>query len=192
MELVADSRVLYACLVLAVGVERLVELVLSRRNAAWAFERGGVEYGREHFPLMATLHTGFLFGAVAEVWWLDRPFVPELGWPALAVAAIAQALRYWSILTLGRRWNVRVIVVPEAPAIANGPYRWLRHPNYLAVIAEGLALPLVHTAWGTAAIFSGLNAWLLWVRIRCEERALEKHNRYREQLQGRAGVFPGL
>lgn len=163
----------YTVLVLATGGERIAELVVSARNARWSFARGGVEYGRRHFPPMVALHTGLLLACLAEVWLLGRPFLPWLGWPMLALVAASQALRWWCIATLGPRWNTRVIVVPGLPLIARGPYRWLRHPNYVAVVVEGFALPLVHTAWLTAATFSVLNAVLLLAfRLPCENRAL--------------------
>lgn len=187
-----SGQTLYALFICVVGLERVVELVISRRNAAWARQQGGKEYGAAHFPVMAILHTGFLLGAVAEVWLLERAFVPALGWPMLCLAVLAQLLRYWAIVSLGRRWNVKVIVIPEAPAVTTGPYRWLRHPNYLAVIVEGFALPLVHGAWLTALIFTVANAMLLMVRIRCEEHALSEHNHYRARLAGRARILPGL
>lgn len=160
----------YLALLLAVGVERLAELRLSLRHARWAVDRGGVETGTGHYPWMVLLHTGLLAGCYAEA--LHRSFVPALGWPMLAVVLAAQGLRWWCIATLGERWNTRVIVVPGLPLVERGPYRLLRHPNYVAVIAEGVALPLVHTAWVTALVFTALNAWLLTVRIRCENRAL--------------------
>ena len=162
----------FVLLVLAVGVERLAELVVSARHARWSFERGGVETGRGHFPSMVALHTGLLLGALLEVLLLHRPFVPWLGWPMLVLALGSQALRWWCIGTLGVRWNTRVIVVPGLPLVSTGPYRLLRHPNYVAVVVEGFALPLVHTAWLTALVFTLLNVPLLAVRIRCEERAL--------------------
>jgi len=162
----------YVALVLLVGVERLAELVVSRRNAAWSMARGGREYGGGHYPAMVVLHTGLLVGAVAEVALADRPFLPWLGWPMLAVVLAAQGLRWWCITTLGHRWNTRVIVVPGLPLVASGPYAWLRHPNYVAVVAEGLALPLVHSAWVSALVFTVLNAALLRVRIRIEDNAL--------------------
>ena len=162
----------FVVLVLLVGLERLAELVVSNRNAAWALGRGGVETGRGHYPPMVVLHTGLLVGALAEVLLLDRPFVPALGWTALAVVVAAQALRWWCIGTLGRRWNTRVIVVPGLPLVRRGPYAVLRHPNYVAVVAEGLALPLVHSGWLTAAVFTVLNAALLRTRIRTENAAL--------------------
>lgn len=163
---------LYAGFIGLTALERLVEMVISKRNAAWSFARGGREYGQGHFPFMVVLHTAFLFGCVAEVVLLDRPFVPALGWPMLALALACQALRWWVITTLGPRWNTRVIVVPDLPLVDTGPYRWLRHPNYVAVVLEGVALPLIHGAWITAAVFTVLNAGLLVVRVRCEDRAL--------------------
>ncbi len=162
----------FTVLVLAVGLERLAELVVSKRHAAWAFSRGGLEHGRPHYVAMVVLHTGLLVGAVAEVWLLDRPFLPALGWTMLALVVASQGLRWWCIRTLGRQWNTRVIVVPGLPLVTRGPYRVLRHPNYVAVVVEGLALPLVHTAWVTAALFTVLNAGLLAVRIRVEDAAL--------------------
>lgn len=165
----------FTLLILATGIERLGELVISTRNAKWAFARGGVEFGASHFPAMIALHTGLLGAALAEVWLLDRPFIPLLGWPMLAVALACQAGRYWVIWALGRQWNTRVIVVPGLGRVTRGPYRWawLTHPNYLIVVAEGIALPLVHSAWVTAIVFTVLNAVLLLrFRIPTEDRAL--------------------
>ena len=163
----------YALLLLAVAVERLAELRLSLRHARWAVDRGGVETGQGHYPWMVLLHTGLLVGCLVEVVVADRPFLPGLGWPMLALVLLAQGLRWWCIGTLGERWNTRVIVVPGLPLVQRGPYSVLRHPNYVAVVVEGFALPLVHTAWVTAVVFSVLNGWLLTVRIRCEQRALD-------------------
>jgi methyltransferase len=171
------SAVLFTVFVLATGVERLNELRVSRRNAALAFGRGGVESGRAHFPWMVALHTALLVGAVVEVWALGRPFLPALGWPMLAIALACQAGRLWVIRSLGTQWNTRVIVVPGAERVRRGPYRWawLPHPNYLIVVVEGVALPLVHTAWITALAFTVLNAvLLLGFRIPAEDRALRE------------------
>ncbi len=166
------SQALFTALVLAVGLERLAELVVSRRNAAWSAARGGVESGRGHYPAMVVLHTALLVGVLVEVLAADRPFLPWLGWPALALVLASQGLRWWCITTLGPRWNTRVIVVPGLPLVSAGPYRWFSHPNYVAVVVEGVALPLVHTAWVTAVGFTVLNAALLTVRLRVERRAL--------------------
>lgn len=166
---------LYVAVVAATAVERLAELVVSARNARWSFARGGIESGRGHFPAMVALHTALLVACVAEVLLADRPFLAWLGWPMLALVLASQGLRWWCIGTLGPRWNTRVIVVPGLPLVDRGPYRWFRHPNYVAVVVEGIALPLVHTAWVTALVFTVLNAVLLWrFRIPAEERALER------------------
>lgn len=167
----------FTVLILAVGVERLAELVVSKRHARWAFAHGGIEYGRGHYPFMVVVHIGLLGGALAEVWLADRPFRPALGFPMLALVLASQALRWWCVRTLGPRWNTRVIVVPGLPLVDRGPYRYLRHPNYVAVVVEGIALPLVHTAWLTATLFTLVNAVVLAVRIRVENRALHELRR---------------
>ncbi|MEV4564046.1 isoprenylcysteine carboxylmethyltransferase family protein [Nonomuraea sp. NPDC049419] len=162
----------YLVLIGLVVLERLAELVVAKRNLAWARAKGGVEYGRGHYPFIVLAHVALLAAAPAEVWLAHRPFVPALGWPMLAVVVLAQGLRWWCIRTLGRQWNTRVVVVPGLPLVDRGPYRFFPHPNYVAVVAEGVALPLVHSAWVTAVAFTAVNAVLLAVRVRVEERAL--------------------
>lgn len=166
------SIVLFTGLVLLVALERLAELVVSRRNAAWSMQRGGVETGRRHYLVMVLLHSALLVGALVEVWARRPEFVPALGATMLVLVVASQALRWWCIAVLGPRWNTRVIVVPGLPLVTRGPYRWLAHPNYVAVVIEGFALPLVHSAWITALVFTVANAALLMVRIRVESRAL--------------------
>ncbi|MGY4767936.1 isoprenylcysteine carboxyl methyltransferase family protein [Kribbella sp. CWNU-51] len=165
-----SSYAWYVVLVLLVGGERVAELVVSLRNAKWSFAHGGVESGRGHYPFMVVLHTGLLAGCLVEA--AHRPFIPALGWTMFAVVLLSQGLRWWCITVLGHQWNTRVIVVPGLHLVARGPYRWIRHPNYVAVVAEGIALPLVHTAWITALVFTVLNIPLLAIRIRCEDAAL--------------------
>ena len=172
----------YLALLIAVALERLFEMRLSDRNAKLAFAQGGLEFGQRHFIFMKGLHTALLLGAALEVLLLHRPFIPELGFPMLGLALAAQSLRYWAVSSLGTRWNVRVIVIPGAPAIRRGPYQYMRHPNYVAVVLEGIALPLIHSAWITACVFSVLNAGLLWIRISCEERSLREHTNYDESF----------
>lgn len=164
----------YVLLIAAVGLERLAELVVAQRNLAWSRARGGVEFGASHYPVMVVLHTGLLVGCLVEVFALHRPFIPALGWPMLAVVIAAQGLRWWCITTLGRQWNTRVVVIPGAQRITGGPYRMFSHPNYVAVVAEGIALPLVHSAWITALVFTALNAVLLHKRIGVENSALAR------------------
>ncbi len=166
------SLTAFTIIVVLVGLERLAELVVSTRNAKWSMERGGVETRLGHYPFMVVLHTGLLVGALVEAW-TRRPDVPGvLAWSMLAVVVLSQALRWWCIGTLGRRWNTRVIVVPGLAPVTGGPYRFFSHPNYVAVVLEGIALPLVHAAWITALVFTVLNAGLLTVRIRVENAAL--------------------
>jgi methyltransferase len=160
----------YVLLILAVAAERLAELALSRRNLAWARTRGGREYGFGHYPFMVVLHIGLLVACLVEA--AHRRFVPALGASMLVVVVLAQVLRWWCITILGPRWNTRIIVIARLPLVEAGPYRWMRHPNYVAVVAEGIALPLVHTAWITAACFTVANALLLRVRIASENAAL--------------------
>jgi methyltransferase len=163
---------LYTGLLVAVALERLAELFVSTRNARAMLGRGGREFGARHYPVMVVLHTALLVGCLVEVAVAERPFVPGLGWSMVVVVLASQALRWWCIATLGQQWNTRVIVSPSMPLVRRGPYRWLRHPNYVAVAAEGVALPLVHTAWVTALLFTVANAALLTVRIRVENAAL--------------------
>ena len=121
--------ILYAVLLAFTLVERLAELVVSLSNAQWSFERGGREYGREHFPFMVALHSLFLVGCLVEPRLAGRTVAPAIAPVAIAVALACQGLRWWCIATLGRQWNTRVIVVPGLPRVQGGPYRWLSHPN---------------------------------------------------------------
>ena len=162
----------YVLLIAVVAGERVAELVVSKRNLDWSRSQGGIEFGAVHYPAMVVLHSGLLVGCLAEVFWLHRPFIPALGWPMLAIVVGAQVLRWWCITTLGQQWNTRVVVIPGASRVSGGPYRLLSHPNYVAVIAEGIALPLVHTAWITALVFTVLNGVLLATRITTENTAL--------------------
>ena len=162
----------FTALIVLVALERVAELIVSRRNAAWSLERGGRETGAGHYPFMVVMHTGLLAGALLEAWWRRPDVSPVLAWSMLLVVVAAQALRWWCIATLGRRWNTRVIVVPGMEPVTGGPYRFLSHPNYVAVVLEGFALPLVHACWITAVVFTVANAALLVVRIRVEDAAL--------------------
>jgi methyltransferase len=163
---------MYYLFILAIGAERLVELVVSGRNANWSFANGGKEFGRGHYPVMISMHTLLLVCCIAEVSLLHRPFIPWLGWPMVGVVALSTLLRWWCVATLGKHWNPRLIVIPGAPLVHRGPYRFLHHPNYTAVTAEVVALPLVHSAWLTAIVFTIANALVLNVRIRTENLAL--------------------
>lgn len=169
---ILDSRLAYTVLVALIAVQRLSELGLSERHRRLALAAGGYEVGAGHYPWMVALHTSFLIACVAEVWLLERPFVRPLAWAAFGLLLGAQMLRIWAIRTLGERWTTRIVIRPGLPLVSTGPYRYLRHPNYLAVVLEILALPLIHAAWLTALGFTALNGALLTRRIRTEEAAL--------------------
>jgi methyltransferase len=187
----ADSRLLYSLLVAGVAVQRLVELRLARRHLRSLLARGGIEVGARHFPAMVLLHAAFLIACPLEVWLLGRPFRPAWAAAMLALLAAATALRLWAIATLGERWTTRIVYLPGAAPVTGGPYRYLRHPNYLAVVVEMAALPLVHGAWLAAAIFSAANAVVLAVRIRTEEAALVASAAgYSEAFAGRGRLLP--
>lgn len=171
-------------LLAAVCVERLAELLLARRHRAWAVSHGAVESGAGHYPVMVGLHAALLAGCAVEPVLRrgGRPRVgpgrPRVGLdPGVQLVVggavlAAQALRWWCIATLGRRWNTRILVLPGLPPVDSGPYRWLAHPNYLAVAVEGAALPIACGAPVTAVAFTLADAALLTVRIRAENMAL--------------------
>lgn len=184
------SITLYLLLLGALAVQRLFELRRSRANLERALERGGTEFGQRHFAVMKGLHGLFFVACALEIVLLARPFTALVGWPMLALALVGQGLRYWAILTLGSAWNVRVILIPGQSLVATGPYRYVRHPNYLGVILEIFAVPLIHGAWITCLVFSGLNACLLWTRIRCEEAALAGQSNYDEELRNKPRFIP--
>ena len=159
--------------VMLVAVQRLLELWYSRRNERRLRARGAVERGSGHFPAMVAIHTLWLVSTLVEG--LLRGPEPPVWWPVpLAAFLLVQPLRYWAILTLGVNWNVRVLVVPGGKLVKNGPYRYLPHPNYVVVAVEVLTFPLIFGAWITAVVFSLLNAALLYLRIRTENRALKE------------------
>jgi methyltransferase len=154
-----------------VALQRLLELWLSRRNARILRARGAVERGQGHYPLIVAMHAMWLLSTLVEGS-LRGPDLPAV-WPVpLALFLLVQPLRYWAILTLGECWNTRILVVPGAKPVRRGPYRYFRHPNYVVVVVEILSFPLIFGAWITALVFSVLNAILLSVRIREENRTL--------------------
>jgi methyltransferase len=170
-------RGFYLAFLTLLALERLGELLLSRRNARRAFARGAIELGQREYRVMAIFHSAFVVACFAQVALWPAAQRSVIGECALAGALVAQALRYWAISTLGERWNVRVIVLPTLPAVVAGPYRWIRHPNYVAVCVEMLCVPLVYSGgagYGAllALIFTIGNALILRRRIRTEEEAL--------------------
>lgn len=159
-------------LLAAVTLERLVELWVSRRNTRRLLARGGVEAAGGHYPAMVAFHAALLVACAAEPLLWPSPWPLEVALLAGALVVLSQGLRWWAVWSLGGRWTTRVVVVPSAVPVRSGPYRFVRHPNYLAVAVEVLALPLACGAWRTALAAAALNALLLTVRINAEEAAL--------------------
>jgi len=157
---------LAALLLALVTIERLAELWLARRNTKALLARGSVEVAAEHYPLIVLLHTLWLAG----LWWLGWQSPLNTAW--LVVFLALQVLRVWVLMTLGRRWTTRIIVLPDTPLIATGPYRFLSHPNYVVVIGEIAVLPLCLGLPWYALAFSVANAAILTIRIRAENTAL--------------------
>lgn len=157
-------------------IQRLLELRLAARNRAWALSAGAQEVGAGHYPLFFLLHTGWLAGWTGEALVRGPSLSPR--WPLwLVLLGVAQGLRYWAIFSLGRRWNTRILVIPGEPPLRRGPYRWLKHPNYLAVALELATIPLIFGAWLTALVAGLLNALLLLgIRIPAEEKALRGYS----------------
>jgi methyltransferase len=149
-----------------VTLQRLGELWLSRRNTSRLLAQGAREHSPGHYPLIVAVHALWLVG----LWWLAlfRPI--DAFWLAMFVAI--EVLRVWVLATLGARWTTRIIVLPDGPLVREGPYRFIKHPNYLVVVAEIVVLPLVFGLWQLALIFTALNAAVLAIRIRAEDRAL--------------------
>jgi len=188
---VSDTRILYTVLVALVALGRLFELRIASRNRRRLLARGGVEVAPGHYPWMVGLHTALLISCPLEVWLLRRPFVPLLAGSMLLLLVLAGALRWWVIETLDGRWTTRIVVLPGVPPVTGGPYRFLRHPNYLAVILEIFSLPMIHTAWLTALVFSLADALLLRVRIRAEEAGLSRVSGYEAAFADRPRLIPG-
>jgi methyltransferase len=182
------SRWLFLLLVGLLGIQRLAEVGLSRRHERRLLERGGREHAPGQFRLMAAMHLAWFLAMPAEVFVLRRPFIPSLAAVAGLALLAGQALRYAAIRTLGERWTVRVITLPEGIPVRRGIYRFLRHPNYLGVSLEIAAVPLLYSAYITAALFSLANALLLVGRIRVEEDALSGGQQNVESRKCRVAV----
>lgn len=186
------SAAIYLGLLCAAGAGRLAELRLSARNQRRLAEKGARKPPDPNYRWMAAFHGGLLAAAGLEVVLLERPFLPWLGGPALAVWAAANAVRWWVIRTLGEHWNTQVLSSAHLGVVSEGPYRWVRHPNYTAVFAEMLALPLAHTAWMTALAGAAAHARILQLRVRLEEEVLLADGRYRELMGGKPRFLPRL
>ena len=174
----------FAWVVPVVVLQRLIELYLSRRNRQILCARGGREYHAETFPAMAGLHVLFIASLAVESYPWRFP-LNAFTWCCLAALAIVTAGRYWVIASLGEYWNVRIVLVPGDLVKRRGPYRIMRHPNYLIIILEFFFLPLLMRAPVTLVVFSLANLFVLRKRIRLEENALRELTDYNEKFPGR-------
>jgi methyltransferase len=170
---------------------RLVELWFSWQHQTRLLAAGGKQVPEPLYPLMVCTHAGLFVASALEVRLLERPFIPLLGWPMLLLLGACLAGRVWVWRSLGEQWNVQ-IMVPTRPIVDWGPYRYVRHPNYTIVITEILALPLVHSAYLSALVFSVLNAGVLWQRILYEETALFIRPEYVARMGPKPRFFPAL
>ena len=168
----APTVLAYLTVVAAVALLRFAELAISARHRRALAAAGATAVYEPHFKWMAMLHTAILAGAAVEVVVLHRPFVPALAVPAMLLLVAATWTRWWVIQTLGGHWNVGVMDSTRQGVVDTGPYRWVRHPNYTAVFVELLALPLIHTAWITAALGTIAHVFVLRARVASEDRVL--------------------
>jgi methyltransferase len=180
----------YLAILAGLTAERIFELWLSKRNARCAFANGGIEFARGHYAVMVAFHVAFLISCTIETLLHAPALPPVLASVTIAGAVAAQALRYWSVVTLGENWNTRIIVVPGREPVTSGPYRYIRHPNYVAIALEIACVPLIRGLVVTAVIFSVGNALLLTGRVRLEERALGEP--YRRAFASRRRFIPGF
>lgn len=186
------SVILFLVLLAAVAALRIVELRISKRHQRQLLTRGAAKIDEPRFRWMVVLHTAVLIGAAIEVIFLKRPFIPALAIIMFAIFLAANAVRWWVIRTLGDHWNVQVMDSTELGVITSGPFRFVRHPNYAAVFAEMLALPLIHTAWIIALAGSLAHAAVLAQRLSTEERVLFANPDYRAAMTGKPRFLPGL
>lgn len=176
---------------LAVIAQRVLELQLAQRNARWMKQQGGYEVGSSHYPLILLVHVLFFAGIFVEMIWLDA--TPPSWWIVpFVLFLLTQSMRLWCIRSLGRYWNTRIWVVPGHTPQVLGPYKYLRHPNYVVVMLEMLLFPLIFGAYLTAGIVSLINALvLLLVRIPTEERALMDVTQYEKKMGRKRRFLPG-
>ncbi|MDQ0208463.1 isoprenylcysteine carboxyl methyltransferase family protein [Alkalicoccobacillus murimartini] len=164
-------------------VQRLAEVGVARSNERWMKDQGAFEAGASHYPVMVAMHCCFFVSLLVEVTWIKTSSWTLWSVVPLAIFLVAQMIRVWALVSLGKFWNTKIIVLPGAEPVKRGPYRWIRHPNYVVVIAEVLLLPLIFQAYFTAVVFSLLNAAMLMVRIKAEEEALDQGGKYSEKFE---------
>jgi methyltransferase len=180
----------YISLLVLVGIERLIELRVSRRNQRRMAEQGVRKIVEPHFPWLVAFHTLVLVSAGLEVLLLHRPFIPALAIPMTAVFVLSNLLRWWVIRLLAELWNVQIMESSRIRIVTSGPYRWIRHPNYVGVVMEVFSLPLIHTAWVTALVGTALYMEVLRRRVRMEDSVLLADPAYRLAMGDKPRFFP--
>ncbi|MGV2826965.1 isoprenylcysteine carboxyl methyltransferase family protein [Myxosarcina sp. GI1(2024)] len=183
------TKYIFTGIVLAVIMQRLIEVRYSDRNKVKILQQGGREHGDNLLGAVKLLQVSWWISMIAEVWYLDRPLIPVLAAVALTATIAGQVLRYFSMKALQWRWTLPIMTVPEMPVVESGVYRYLRHPNWLGVILEIAFLPLIHSAYLTAIAFSLANAWLIGKRIRTEEQALAENTNYQTAFAKKPRFF---
>ena len=173
---------LFYIIITIVIIQRLVELLIAKRNEKWMRSQGAFEAGAGHYPIMVMMHITFFISLLLEVLVINKPLSP-LWIPLLSLFLIAQLARVWCLTSLGKFWNTKIIILPGADVVKKGPYQFIRHPNYVIVATELLVLPLIFSAYFTAVVFSLLNLWMLSIRIPTEEKALKEVTNYREEFK---------
>lgn len=184
------TRIAYLILLVVVGVGRFVELRISRTNQKEMIDRGAARVSEPHFQWMVVVHTAVLIGAGLEVIFLRRPFIPALAIPMAILFFLSNALRWWVIGTLRSHWNVQIMNSAQLGVVSSGPYRWVRHPNYVAVFVELIALPLIYTAWISALVAAVGNGWVLHSRLAVEDRMLLSDAGYRAAMGSKPRFLP--
>lgn len=184
-----DSIKMFIFILILIILQRLTELIVAKRNEKWMKHRGGVEYGREHYPYIVALHVLFLVSFMAEVLLFDKSLTTY--WYIIApIIVFTQVIRYWAVFSLGPFWNTRIIIIPNADVVSKGPYQFLKHPNYLVVALEILCIPLLFNAYLTSILFTLTNVLMMKVRIPEEERALVNSTNYVNAFQSKHRFIP--
>lgn len=182
-------NIIFIALVSFVVLQRLSELIIAKRNEDWMKKNGAIEYGKDHYPFIVLVHIMFFISLILEVQFYEKQL--SFIWPAiLAIFIAVQALRVWSITSLGRFWNTKILILPNVCVISKGPYKFLRHPNYLVVAIEIFIIPLFFNAFLTAFVFSLLNTIIMLIRIPAEEKALMKETNYKGAFQYKSRFTP--
>lgn len=184
------TKNIFISIVIAVILQRLLEVRLSDRHAREILQRGGKEHGDNLLGVVKVLQVSWWIAMIAEVWYFDRPFIPVLAAIAFAATIAGQVLRYLSMQALSWRWTLTIMTVPNLPVVESGVYRYLRHPNWLGVILEIAFLPLIHSAYLTAIAFSLVNAMVMIKRIQTEEQALRENTNYAAVVANKPRFLP--